>query len=84
VQADLCFASTSVCAAVLASVRHVRMDAPLQAVLQQMASLVSLHVGGHAWTATGPLASAAAHPAADAAGRWGQQPAGSVCHHAAH
>jgi hypothetical protein len=41
-----CLASTSSCAAVLASVQRVRMDAPLPAVLQQMASLVSLRVGG--------------------------------------
>jgi hypothetical protein len=42
---SLCLASKSVRAAVLASVQRVRMDAPLP-VLQHMASLVSLHVGG--------------------------------------
>jgi Leucine-rich repeat (LRR) protein len=46
---SLCLSSTTVRAAVLASVlasvQRVRMDAPLPAVLQQMTSLVSLHVG---------------------------------------
>jgi hypothetical protein len=42
---SLCLTSRTISAAVLASVRRVRMDAPLPAVLQQMASLVSLHVG---------------------------------------
>jgi hypothetical protein len=37
----LCLASKSVCAAVLASVRRVRMDAPLPEVLRRMPSLVS-------------------------------------------
>jgi hypothetical protein len=42
---SLCLASMAVRAAVLASVRRVRMDRPLPAVLQKMASLVSLDVG---------------------------------------
>jgi hypothetical protein len=42
---SLCLTSRAVRAAVLASVRRVCMDAPLPALLQQMASLVSLHVG---------------------------------------
>jgi hypothetical protein len=42
---SLCLTSTSVRAAVLACVQRVRMDAPLPAVLQRMASLASLHVG---------------------------------------
>jgi hypothetical protein len=42
---SMCLTSASVRAAVLASVQRVRMDAPLP-VLQQMASLVSLHVSG--------------------------------------
>jgi hypothetical protein len=41
---SLCLTSKAVLAAVLASVRRVRMDGTL-AVLQQMASLVSLRVG---------------------------------------
>jgi hypothetical protein len=41
---NLCLTSKSVLAAVLAPVQRVRMDAPLP-VLQQMASLASLHVG---------------------------------------
>jgi hypothetical protein len=43
---SLCLASKAVRAAVLASVQRVRMDAPLPAVLQQMASLASLRVRG--------------------------------------
>jgi hypothetical protein len=42
---SMCLTSASVHAAVLASVQRMRMDAPLP-VLQQMASLVSLHVSG--------------------------------------
>jgi hypothetical protein len=41
---SLCLASKSVRTAVLASVQRVRMDGPQPAVLQHMASLVSLHV----------------------------------------
>jgi hypothetical protein len=42
---SLCLTSKAVRAAVLASVQRVRMDAPLPAVLRQMASLLSLRVG---------------------------------------
>jgi hypothetical protein len=53
---SLCLTSTSVRAAVLACVQRVRMDAPLPALLQRMASLVSLHVGA------GPLDTVAQLP----------------------
>jgi hypothetical protein len=46
----LCLTSKAVRAAVLASVQRMRMDRPLPAVLQKMASLVSLHVGPGPWT----------------------------------
>jgi hypothetical protein len=68
---SLCLTSTTVRAAVLASVlaavQRVRMDAPLPAVLQQMTSLVSLHSAPGAWTPPSCRSSPACRPMGSAA-----------------